>query len=142
MPPKRRNLPDTRGSMLITAIFVLVVMSILGLAMVRLVSTSANSVVYDIYGQRALNAARSGLELKLSQAFPLSGTAVTCSVDNTATSLTATGFENCQFQAQCQQTPVTFADGSSQIHFEFSSTGKCLFDGRTVSRTLSVDGLN
>lgn len=140
MSPNRPS--RNQGSILVTAIFVMVVMSVIGLAIIRLTATANQNVVIEVYGQRALNAARAGLELKLAQAFPLAGNSAQCSQDATAITLTASGFENCQYQAQCQQQSVNFPDGDSGDYYQFYSVGSCQFDGQIISRSLSVDGLD
>lgn len=128
--------------MLITAIFVMVVLALLGLAMVRLTSTGAQNVVYEVYGQHALNAARSGLELKLTQAFPLNGAPVLCTEDVDVTTLNIGGLQSCGFQAACQQIAVNFPNGQNHTRYQFSSSGSCEFDGQRVVRTLAVEGLS
>jgi MSHA biogenesis protein MshP len=56
------KLKKRTGFALIQAIFVLVVLSLLGVAMVRLISVQSTTSVMAVQGARAYHAARSGLE--------------------------------------------------------------------------------
>ncbi|EGN74897.1 hypothetical protein A28LD_1914 [Idiomarina sp. A28L] len=60
-----------RGSALAVAIFIIVVMSIIGVAMVRILSDLGRATVSDVYGARAYASARTGAELFLTELFPL-----------------------------------------------------------------------
>lgn len=63
----RRILPAARGFSLISAIFLLVVLSALGTAMMMITNTSQTSSAQDIQGERAYLAARAGIEWGLFQ---------------------------------------------------------------------------
>lgn len=128
-----------QGSMLVVSIFVLLVMSLLGLTMLRINSTASDSMLQDVFGLRAFNAARSGLELQLAQAFPLSGTAI-CTANSTVNLNNLPGFERCTVSMACQQVSVNFAN-NNRTYYRFSSTGQCDAGDKIVSRTLSVDAL-
>ena len=75
----RHHPAKQRGSMLVISLFVIIVMALLGLTLSRLLSASSESIIYEVYGQRALNAARAGVEAQIALAFPISGTA-TCGI--------------------------------------------------------------
>ncbi len=62
---------NQRGSMLVISLFVIVVMGLLVLTLIRLLSASSDTLIYEVYGLRAHQAAKSGLELKLTEVFPL-----------------------------------------------------------------------
>ena len=70
---------EQRGSMLVIALFVIIVMALLGLTLSRLLSSSSDAIIHEVYGQRALNAARAGVEEQIALAFPINGSA-SCSV--------------------------------------------------------------
>lgn len=75
--PQRRVLAklsspqQQRGGALAVAIFIIVVMSLLGVAMVQILNELSRSTVSDVYGTRAYAAARSGAEIFLTELFPL-----------------------------------------------------------------------
>lgn len=125
--------------MLVISIFVILVMSLLGLAMTRILSSSSESVVYEVYGLKALNAARTGLERNVSTVFDLDATTVTgnCGSDNRNLNAIP-GFENCRYEASCTSVPNI----NGQNYFRFNSTGICTIGNVVVSRTVAVDARN
>jgi MSHA biogenesis protein MshP len=130
-----------RGSMLVISLFIIVIMAILGLSMIKLLSASAQSVVYEVYGQRALNAARSGVEQSLAVVFPLAGQGSPQCSANTVHIFTATeGLNNCAYTSRCELIPVTDRDHSSR-YYRFSSTGTCTAGNVVVSRSVSIDAI-
>ena len=64
-PDKRQ-----RGSMLVMTLFIIIILAFLGITMVNLLSSSNQSVVYEVLGARAKMAAQSGVQRLLSTAFP------------------------------------------------------------------------
>lgn len=135
-----RSVTRQSGSMLVISIFVIVVMSLLGIAMIRMLTGAADSGLHEVYGFRALNAAQSGIEAKMAQVFPLTiggYDAAQCS-DVSATinfGNTVAGLENCSFTHNCERVnPDTNLD-----YLRFSSTGQCVAGDIVTSRTLLVD---
>jgi MSHA biogenesis protein MshP len=125
----------------VIAIFVIVVMALLGLAMTRILSAASDAIVYEVYGLRALQAARSGIEQKIVEVFPLSED----EESDCATELNSKlnfpnlpGFENCTYTTTCEATAIG-VDGAEGIYYRFKSTGKCQIGGITVNRVVSVD---
>lgn len=143
--PSGRRLLKQRGNMLIISIFSIVVLSALGISMARLNASSSSSIVYEVYGLKALNAARSGLDQKFLDVFEgQTGDLARCDADGSNSSLwveqdfnTTSGLENCRVVALCT---VTVVDGKG--YFRFESQGICELedDGMVVSRTLATDG--
>lgn len=123
--------------MLFISVFVIVVMGMLGLTLTNILATSAESVAYEVLGLKALNAARTGLEVKISDAFPLesSSSSPNCGLSTNVTLSAVSGLEGCSFTAQCQ------ADSSigGMTYYRFSSTGQCIMSDVIVSRTVAVD---
>ena len=134
--------------MLIIAIVVMTVVLLLGLAITRVLSTSSSSVVYEVLGFRALNAARSGLESNLTSILnaPLVDGNVPspralCESQGVVNSgvnfASIPGFENCRYVTQCG---VQGFNNDQDEYFRFTSTGFCTIDNVSeVSRTVSVD---
>lgn len=143
--PKRYSAPfipvtqaKQRGSMLFISVFVIVVLGMLGITLTSLLATSAESVTYEVLGLRALNAARSGLEVQVALAFPLDTSAATPAICGTSTqALSGQGFDGCQFNAQCAREQNVGSNGIT--YYRFSSTGTCTISGITVNRTVAVD---
>ena len=129
------------GSMLVLALFVIIVFALLGLALTKVLSASSQSTVYEVYGQRALNAARSGAEAQIALAFPLTGSG-SCASSPVFTFSGVPGLENCQYSAQCVQKNVVDTESAvSADHYQFTSTGQCSAGNIIVSRTVYVDAM-
>ena len=64
-----RSFSRARGIGLITAIFILVVLAGLGVAMVSFTTTQSATVAMDVQGERAVQAARAGVEWALYETF-------------------------------------------------------------------------
>lgn len=126
-----------QGSLIITSLFILIVLLLLGLALNRVLTASTDALRNEIQGLRALNAARSGVEEIVSSVFDATNGATlgTCSTVNRTFSNVG-GLEGCRFEASCNL--VSFpTDGLD--YYQFSSVGICTIDGETVSRRLSID---
>ena len=61
-------LKNNTGFTLVQAVFILVVLSLLGVAMMRLIGVQSSTSVFALQGARAYQAARSGLEWGAAQA--------------------------------------------------------------------------
>ncbi|MDN4501942.1 type II secretory pathway protein [Alteromonadaceae bacterium BrNp21-10] len=133
--------PKQSGSMLVISIFIIIVMTLLGLAMSSMLSASADSVVHEVYGVRALNAARSGLEQHLMAVFPADMTAQVANCNTITHDFTnVAGLEHCQFSSACVNQSYTLSSGAAET-FSFTSTGSCQAGDMLVSRTINVDAM-
>lgn len=119
------NAQQHRGSALVVAIFVIVVIFGLLLAMSRILTSSSDSVVYEVLGTRALLAAQSGLELAATQLFPLEQETADCSAVAAQFVLSGSGFSHCRVQLTCSAS-ASLDTGTSQGQlFLLQSTGMC-----------------
>jgi MSHA biogenesis protein MshP len=98
----------SRGVSLLTAIFLLVVLSGIGAAVVTLSMAQHTSSAYDVLGARAYEAARSGVD------FAMYDLAINkrCVTTNLALPATLAGFT---VTVQCAQTPMLMADGTTDL---------------------------
>lgn len=130
------NRTSQQGSMLVIALFVIVVLALLGLTMTRLLSSSSEAIVHEILGQRALNAARAGINCALTNSFGSS-----CSHLNSMTFTDVTGLENCSYEVT--QTTKTINESGVQTydHLAFTSKGECSVGNIIVTRNLYVDAV-
>jgi MSHA biogenesis protein MshP len=140
--PQRASLIKQKGSMLVIALFVIIVFALLGLTMTRLLSSSSDAIIHEVYGLRALNAARTGIEQAISATFPLPPNTPSCN----AASVTPVdfhpnikGLENCSYVVDCER--ITVTDGATYTHYRFESTGSCQVGKILVSRRINVDAL-
>jgi len=111
-----------RGSALIMAVFVMVVISLLGATMMELLSTSSEGVAQEVLGTRALAAANSGMQGQLQKLFPLNGATGTCPATTNYNFSTLQGLYECQADVTCSNY-VTGNDGTQ--YYRLKSTGTC-----------------
>ncbi|MBC3766115.1 hypothetical protein H8B19_09500 [Neptunicella marina] len=108
--------------------------------MSTLMSSSADAVIYEVYGLRAHNAARVGLERRLEAIFSSRPADATACINETFSFDSVTGLKNCQAVTSCSSQAYNLDDGNASA-FYFSSTGRCDGGQVTVSRTIKVDAL-
>jgi len=141
-----------QGSALVIAVFIIVVMTVLGLALVRMLGASSESVAYEVIGTRAFTAAQTGAQWAGREIFPL-GTGFSLHCDGSTVSESNTSFvtpqtlnppssignnnglENCLVSSlKCEDLKY---DGVA--YFTITSTGQCNVGGVTTSRTIVIE---
>ena len=149
-PPRR--LAPQRGSAIMVALFVIVIMALLAAAMGRFLVDSSEKHTVEVRGVRALMAAQSGLEIALYRLYPSGQWQGQQCAASTSLSFTDAGLIGCQAIVTCNKVSVSAA-GATQTAYDFSSEGRC-GDPETnsgpnpdfaVSRTLvaqAFDGVN
>jgi MSHA biogenesis protein MshP len=129
------------GSMLVIAIFIMVIMSVLVGGLSRLLQSSGESVVIEVLGTRAFYAAQSGMELGLVKLFPLDATPAQCSSVNPQTDSasftfeTLPGLNGCQVWLDCTSSPSS--ENAGVTHYRLSSTGSC--DGGVIQSSRVIE---
>ncbi|WP_159459887.1 MULTISPECIES: PilX N-terminal domain-containing pilus assembly protein [Colwellia] len=132
---KMRRSNKQKGSALVLALFIMVVMSLLGSALVRMISSNAETIVYEVLGTRAYQAAQAGAQRKLSEVFPLLPDSKVCSANSVYDFSTIAGLENCQASdVDCIAGPVV--DGVT--YYTITSTGQCTVADVFTSRTIEI----
>ena len=131
-----------RGSMIVMALFAIIVLALLAGVLVNMLRTSSNTLLYEVYGVRAKNAAQAGIQEIAMDAFPLSSGPQICNqvIASPASFSNINGFQACQFTARCSTSDINF-NGEDFRLYRYSSTGTCGFDDIVVSRTVSVDAM-
>ncbi len=146
-PPRR--LAPQRGSAIMVALFVIVIMVLLAAAMGRFLVDSGEKNTVEVRGVRALMAAQSGLEIALYRLYPNnSWTAQQCAASATTT-FALPGLVNCQATVTCTPLNVSAA-GTTRTGYRFSSEGRCGDPGVNngpnpdfaVSRTLMAEAFD
>lgn len=89
-----------QGLGLVSAIFVVTVLAVLAAGMAALVARSAERHTQQILNQRALDAARSGLQVQQAQQ------AMGQCVSKQTFELTAKGLRDCRLQLSCRGAPI------------------------------------
>lgn len=133
---KRCTKTNSEGSALVIAIFIIVVMSLLGASLVKMLSTTAESIAYEVLGTRAYNAAQIGIQWQIQQVFPLNGDPATCSNNdvNRPDLSTTEGLENCRIKALlCEETTI-----QTTTFYTITSRGECEINDVITSRKLEV----
>ncbi|SEK95692.1 MSHA biogenesis protein MshP [Colwellia chukchiensis] len=127
------------GSALVIAIFIIVVLSVLGAALVNMLDSSQEGLAYEVLGTRAYAAAQSGLQWQLSEVFPLSSDALACKAQASIDAATP-NFSQTQGLAQCRVS-VSCSDfvHDNIRYYNITSTGECVLDGEVTARTLAVE---
>ncbi|OLF22197.1 MSHA biogenesis protein MshP [Aeromonas sp. YN13HZO-058] len=139
-----------RGSALMIALFVIVVMALLAAAMGRFLVDSGEKNTVEVRSVRALLAAQSGLEVALYRLFPNRTLAqptppAVCQVTSTLNFASNPGLTNCRAVVRCATVPVTY-NGSVTNGYRLESIGTCgnsdlnsANPDFVVSRTLMVE---
>lgn len=125
-----------RGSALVIAVFIIVVVLALVLSLSRLLTSSTEAIAYEVQGTRALFAAQSGLELALTQLFPLgasSATSCPAGISNPV-NFSDTALNGCRVIVSCNAYPTTQPDV-----FRLSSRSECIANAFTTSRTVQIE---
>lgn len=131
LTPIRRQ----KGSMLVIAVFIMVVMGFLVLSLSRLLSGSAQAVVIEVLGTRAFLTAQSGMELGVQQLFPVGATGV-CAATVSYDFEQISGLSGCEAVVQCTQ---SLNPGYPVTHYKLQSTGRCGAEETKSSRTLEME---
>jgi MSHA biogenesis protein MshP len=138
LPRNMQGIFYCRGSALVIAIFVIIIMSLLGAALVKMMASSQESVVYEVLGTRAYAAAQTGVQWQLGELFPIGSSAKRCSAVNKVppTISQAKGFNGCEIAS-----PIECNDFSHQgiIYYTIKSIGQCDLDGESTSRIIEVE---
>jgi len=126
-----------KGSAIVIAIFVIVVMALLGAALVKILSSSAESVAYEVIGTRAYAAAQTGAQWQLLEVFPHNTNAATaCKNIIVEPNLSnVQGLEFCQASVSCNDGGVF----KGTTYYVITSVGQCSFGGVITSRTVMIE---
>ncbi|AVJ55074.1 Type II secretory pathway component [Idiomarina sp. OT37-5b] len=136
------------GSALVVAIFVIVVLGLLVSVLSRLVSTSSDSVVVEIFGGRAFNAAQSGLQQATLELYPVSGNFTGCTDGQTFTydfSARGEGLQQCRAEVSCKvfnDQSASNYDEKFATHYRLTSVGSCQSGIGYFSRKVAIETRN
>lgn len=117
------SLKQQQGSMLVIALFIIVVISLLAASLSRILSSTADSVANEVYSSKAYYAAESGMEFGI---YRVLRTTQTCADFPGTTDIPfaiggEVGLENCSITISCQTIPVDV----NTNQFYLRSTGIC-----------------
>jgi len=134
-----------RGSSLVIGIFILVVMSLLGAALIEIMEANEESFTYEVLGTRAYNASQSGVQWKMQQLFPLRDVLNNNSSDSSMCVANASeqisldlsnlpGFNGCSAIVKC----TTLTHELTTTYYTVTSIGQCEINGEVTSRQIEV----
>lgn len=121
------------GFSLPVAIFILIVMALLGTAIVSIMLSSQQGVSSEVLSTRAFFSAESGAQYALGQIFPLDGSPGSCQAPYATLNLTSTGFAGCNADVSCSSTTI-----GSNVYYTITSTGNCDFAGSGATRQIEL----
>jgi len=138
-----KSLNKQKGSALVLALFIMIVMTLLGTALVRMISSNAETIVYEVLGTRAYQAAQAGAQRKLSEVFPLNATTPPmpptpgqCLGSKSYDFSAIVGLENCKASdVECIIGPTV----QDITYYTVISTGQCNIAGVFTSRTIEIE---
>ena len=140
-PP--RFLKKQSGSAIVLAIFMIIVISLLGASLISLQRDSAQGTSYEVYAARAYLSAYSASEIALMQLFPvpqISGAESTCSdVTSNPTLPNDSGFHGCSVKIDCSSTVASAGIATS---YRVVSTATCANSQIRTRRQITVEAVN
>jgi hypothetical protein len=139
--PHMISFKSQQGSMLVIAIFIIVVLGILLSALASILSSSQQSVNYEVLGVRAQAAANAGLDAGLYRILRqssscnvmASGSTMPTTMLSVALDVSSTGLSQCTVAVFCGQRPAV--SGSTAIYFILNSTGTCIAGNNKLTAT-------
>jgi MSHA biogenesis protein MshP len=150
MFPKRQipSPQQQRGAALAVAVFIIVVMGLIGMAMVRILGDASSATVSEVLGARAQAAARSGAETLLVELYPLGSADADINVcpsrtGNLPTSVVVQtsyaidGLANCSTTVLCDQAELTTP--YTGVHFRILAQGSCNAGDMTYSKEIMLE---
>ena len=122
-----------KGFSLPVAIFILIIMALVGAAAVSILDSSQQGLSSEVLSTRAFFSAESGAQYALAQLFTLDGSAASCQSPYPTVNLTSTGFAGCSAVVNC-----TSATIGSDIFYTITSTGTCDMAGALSVRQIEL----
>ncbi len=127
------------GSSLVLGIFILVVMSLLGAALIEIMESNEDAYTYEVLGTRAYNAAQSGIQIEMQRVFPLidasNSNSSVCDSNSRNVSFTSIdGLNGCSAILQC----TSISHEVTTSYYTITSVGQCDINGEVTSRTIEV----
>ena len=123
-----------QGVSLIMAIFIIVVLSLLGAVMIKLLKTGAGSIAREVISTRALLAAESGAQRQLVAIFPPGSSNSNTAACQLGVNYTMAALISCNnVVVDCEYVTV---DGTN--YFTITSTGRCGPVGEEAVRIVEV----
>lgn len=131
------SLPAGRGRQggfsLPLAIFIIVVMALIGTAMVSLSQTGQRSVASEVQSIRTFYAAETGAQTAVAQLLPLDGTKPGCGAITSPLALTPAELSGCTASLNCEALSL-----SGDSYYRITSDAQCSFANNDTRRQIEV----
>ncbi|MDZ7661485.1 hypothetical protein [Thiohalophilus sp.] len=135
--PRPSSLPAGHGRQggfsLPLAIFIIVIMALIGTAMVSLSQTGQRSVASEVQSIRTFYAAETGAQTAVAQLLPLNGNNPGCGAVSTSITLTAPAQDGCSATLTCEALTLAGDD-----YYRVTSDAACSFAGNDTRRQIEV----
>lgn len=143
------SLHKQQGSSIIIALFVIIIISLLGASLASLQRDSAQGTSYEVYAARAYLSAYSASEIALVTLFPLNSTDAdtsNCSDSVPTASISVplsddAGFSGCTASYQCEILTPTVSQGLP-TRYKVVSTAVCQNAQTVTRRQVTVEAVN
>lgn len=109
-----------QGSALMLSLFIIIVLLLLGSALIKVLSTSSETIAQEVIGTRALMAANSGMQAHLQRTFPLDNSN-SCPADDTYDLSGIDGLKHCNASVSC----AIYNTHNLVNYYRLTSTGEC-----------------
>ena len=126
---KRRQ----QGFALPVAVFIIVIMALLGAAMVSIMQSGQQGVSTAVLSTRAFFAADTGAQQALANLFPLDGSAASCLASYPTVNYNTSGMAGCSAAVTCSSVVV-----GSKTYYTLTSTGTCSISGERAVRQMEL----
>lgn len=132
----KSSVKKQQGNMLVMAMFAMVILSLLGISMATLLTSSERTIVNEVLGERAEQASRAGLEILIYAIHPANDSTIyICNASFNLTRFsTLEGMEGCSVVVRCDTRDVSFS-GGRDWHYEAKSTATCSAGDFTAVKT-------
>lgn len=142
------NQYQQQGNIIVIVVFILLVLGVLGVAVVRVISHSSAGILTEVYGARAVQAAESGIEVFLTELFPLNPAQAVPVCTAYATnqnpnevktySFQSEGLRHCTATIYCDQQELN-PSINTDLHYRVISKGECRIAKQFFTRQIIVE---
>ncbi len=136
MFPNYQSLKRQNGSMLLVALFVIIVLGALTISMMQAGSDNTRTTVFEVLGMRALNAANSGVEQALGEVIGVGGSGQCSNVSANMDLSSIAGLKGCTVILSCSEVNIA---ATGFIHYTVTGDATCAAGEFVAERSVSVE---
>jgi MSHA biogenesis protein MshP len=132
MSPKNTGSKRQKGSSILIALFIMVVVMLLGTSLGNMIQSSSDTIASQVNGTRALSVANIGAERRLNELFPITFNLIASRCDDTLTydnigGGNVKGIMTCYVVVKCSDFKLF-----DVVYYHIESTGTCGINSRTI----------